>query len=177
VFRTSPACATSSVAPDIVVVAITECIGQSVTDMTQAERDWSRLNRAVEQTTLRLAAAQFEEDFQSIGPSRPGGVHFSRAGHLRSGATPFGRCRHAERDRREENADRLCGGRTAGSGNEEARKFARAAVMYADAVNHKRSATRIDAELVVCRNRIGRQGHRDSCATCRLLGDRRNSAA
>ena len=36
-----------------------------------------------------------------------------------------------------------------GAGNEEARRFARAAVACADAVTHKRSASRLDAELVV----------------------------
>jgi hypothetical protein len=35
-----------------------------------------------------------------------------------------------------------------GAANEEARRFARAAVVYADAVTHKRSAVRVDAELV-----------------------------
>ena len=35
--------------------------------MTMAETDWSRLNRAVEQMTTRLAAGHFEESFQSIG--------------------------------------------------------------------------------------------------------------
>jgi hypothetical protein len=43
------------------VAAITACIGASVADMTKAETDWSRLNRAVEQMTVRLAAAQFED--------------------------------------------------------------------------------------------------------------------
>ena len=36
-------------------------------DITKAETDGSRLNHAIEQMTVRLAAAQFEEDFQSIG--------------------------------------------------------------------------------------------------------------
>ncbi len=117
--------------------------------MTQAETDWSRLNRAVERMTLRLAAAQFEEDFQSIG-------HLAREAFISLGQAVHDPARHPSEDAvtpSATDAKRMLttyvAAELSGSGNEEARKFARAAVMYADAVTHKRSATRIDAELVV----------------------------
>src|SRR2546422_6943795 len=116
--------------------------------MTNAETDWSRLNRAVEQVTTRLAAAQFEEDFQSIG-------HLVREAFISLGQAVYDPARHPSEDGvtlSATDAKRMLTAYVAaelsGAGNEEARRFARAAVVYADAVTHKRSASRLDAELV-----------------------------
>lgn len=59
--------------------------------MTNAETDWSRLNRVVEQMTTRLDAAQFEEDFQSIG-------HLAREAFISLGQAVYDRARHPSED-------------------------------------------------------------------------------
>jgi hypothetical protein len=117
--------------------------------MTKAETDWTRLNRAVEQMGARLAAAQFEEDFQSIG-------HLAREAFISLGQAVFDSPRHPSEDGvtpSPTDAKRMLTAyvatELAGAANEEARRFARAAVIYADTVTHKRSASRLDAELVV----------------------------
>ena len=121
----------------------------SVADMTNAETDWSRLNRVVEQMTTRLDTAQFEEDFQSIG-------HLAREAFISLGQAVYDRARHPSEDGvtpSATDAKRMLTAYVAaemsGAANEEARRFARAAVIFADVVVHKRSASRIDAELVV----------------------------
>ena len=118
-------------------------------DMTKAETDWSRLNRAVEQMTTRLAAAQFEEDFQGIG-------HLAREAFISLGQAVYDPVRHPSEDGvtpSPTDAKRMLTAYVAaelgGAGNDEARRFARAAVVYSDAVTHKRSANLLDAELVV----------------------------
>ncbi|HYU52854.1 MAG TPA: hypothetical protein VEK37_07910 [Gemmatimonadaceae bacterium] len=117
-------------------------------DITKAETGWSRLNRAIEQMTVRLAAAQFEEDFQSIG-------HLAREAFISLGQAVYDPARHPSEDSvtsSETDAKRMLTAYVAAElsgANEEARRFARAAVVYADAVTHKRSAGRLDAELIV----------------------------
>jgi hypothetical protein len=117
----------------------------NVADITKAETDWSRLNRAIEQMTVRLAAAQFEEDFQSIG-------HLAREPFISLGQAVYDPARHPSEDSvtpSETHAKRMLTAYVAaelsGAANEEARRFARAAVVYADAVTHKRSAGRRSA--------------------------------
>jgi hypothetical protein len=99
--------------------------------------------------TVRLAAAQFEEDFQSIG-------HLAREAFISLGQAVYDPTRHPSEDRvtpSDTDAKRMLTAYVAaelsGAANEEARRFARAAVVYSDAVTHKRSASRLDAELVV----------------------------
>lgn len=96
----------------------------------------------------QLLAARTEEDFQAIGvlgrealislaqAVYDPDVHRSTDGVVPS-ATDAKRMLEA-----------YIGAILIGSGNEEARKLARSAVALADALQHRRSASRVDAELV-----------------------------
>jgi hypothetical protein len=93
--------------------------------MIKAETDWRRLNRAVGQMTTRLAAAQFEEGFQSIG-------HLAREAFISLGQAVYDPARHPSEDGITPSATDATRMLTAyvaaelsGAGNEEARRFAR----------------------------------------------------
>ena len=104
-------------------------IGASVADTTKAATDWTRLNRAVEQMMARLATAQFEEDFQSIG-------YLAREAFISLGQAVYDPARHPSEDGvtpSATDAKRMLTAYVAadvsGAANEEARRFARAALV------------------------------------------------
>ena len=110
---------------------------------------WKRSTRAIDQMKERLVEAQFEEQFQGIG-------HLAREAFISMAQAVHDPVRHPSEDGTAPSAtdakrmlDSYVAAELAGAAREEARRFARAAVVYADAVTHKRSAIRTDAELVV----------------------------
>ena len=117
--------------------------------MLQNEDAWKRARRTIEQMRSRLAAAQHEEDFQGIGL-------LGREAFISIAQAVYDPARHPTEDGVTPSATdakrmlvSFVAAELSGSSNEDARKFLRAAVMYADAVVHKRAARRVDAQLVV----------------------------
>jgi hypothetical protein len=117
--------------------------------MITNEEAWSRARRTIDLMQQRLPAAQHEEDFQGIGL-------LAREAFISMAQAVYDSSRHPSEDGgtpSETDAKRMLvsfvAAELSGSSKEDARKFMRAAVMFADVLIHKRSAGRMDAQLVL----------------------------
>jgi hypothetical protein len=111
--------------------------------------DWVRTRRAVDTMNARLAAAQSEEDFQSVG-------HLAREVLISLAQAVYDPERHPTEDNvtpSNTDAKRMLsayvGVEFSGGSNEEPRHWTKASISLAHALTHKRSATRRDANIVV----------------------------
>ena len=117
--------------------------------MITNEEAWSRARRTIELMQQRLPGAQHEEDFQGIGL-------LAREAFISMAQAVYDASRHPSEDRvlpSETDAKRMLvsfvAAELSGPSKEDARKFMRSAVMFADVLIHKRSAGRMDAQLVL----------------------------
>jgi hypothetical protein len=117
--------------------------------MIRDDEVWQRARRVIQQINERMTTARHAEDFQGIGL-------LAREAFVSIAQAVYDPARHPPEDGvepSETDAKRMLAAFVAaelpGSSNEDARRFLRSSIMYADAVTHKRSAGRIDAELVV----------------------------
>ena len=111
--------------------------------------DRNRTRRAADNMNARLAAAQSEEDFQSVG-------HLAREVCISVAQVVYHSEKHSTDDDvkpcstdAKPKLSAYVGVELAGQANVEARRRARASIGLADALTHNRSATRRDASMAV----------------------------
>ncbi|MCE5251982.1 hypothetical protein LLG96_17395 [bacterium] len=110
-------------------------------------KDWDYIHRAVDAINDRLLTADTEEDLQAVGLC-------CREALISLAQAVYDADTHPQTDSVTPSAtdakrmfDAYIAAVLPGSGNEEARKFARDAVALADALQHRRTAVRADGEL------------------------------
>ena len=110
-------------------------------------RDWERVGRSMREVEERLETAENAEQYQSVG-------HLCREALISLAQTAYEPAAHKSTDGvapSDTDAKRMLDAYVdsvlSGSANDEARRFAKAAVALAVALQHRRSATKRDAEL------------------------------
>jgi hypothetical protein len=111
--------------------------------------DWDRVHRAVDEMNERLFTAEAQEDFQAVGLlAREALISLAQAVYDPN-THPCVDDVHPSATDAKRMLEAYVAAVLPGAGNEEARKFTRSVVALAAAVQHRRSAERIDGELCV----------------------------
>ena len=109
--------------------------------------DWERVHRAMDFMNDQLQVVETAEDFQAVGLlAREALISLAQAVYDPAVHSSPDGVEPSETDAKRM-LDAYLIAAIPGSSNEEARKFARSAVALADALQHRRSAARIDGEL------------------------------
>ena len=110
---------------------------------------WDRVTRAVDSMNHRLVSAETEEDFQAVGLlGREALISLAQAVFQPEHHPSLDGVSPSQTDAKRM-LEAFVAAVLAGSGNEEARRLVRSAVAFAESLQHRRSAQRIDAELAV----------------------------
>lgn len=109
--------------------------------------DWVRVRRSVDGMNDRLLTAETEEDFQAVGLlAREALISLAQAVYDPQ-AHPSGDGVVPSSTDSKRMLDAYVAAVLPGAGAEEARRFVRSAVALADALQHRRSAAKIDGDL------------------------------
>ena len=110
---------------------------------------WIRVDRTVGQLRDRLAASRNEEDFQAVGLlARETLISLAQAVYLPDRHPTLDDTRPSKTDAKRM-LDSYIAAELVGSANQEARSHARSALTFANALQHRRTATFRDAALCV----------------------------
>ena len=110
---------------------------------------WTRVDRTVDQLRDRLAASRNEEDFQAVGLlARETLISLAQAVYMADQHPALDGTRPSKTDAKRM-LDSYIAAELADSANHEARSHARSALAFANALQHRRTATFRDAALCV----------------------------
>lgn len=110
---------------------------------------WQRVDRTVGELRDRLASARNQEQFQAVGLlGRDTLISLGQAVYVRDRHPPLDGVEPSETDAKR-TLEAYLAVELAGGANEEARHHARSALAFANAVQHRRTATFRDAALCV----------------------------